>query len=105
MDWQFKYRDSYEFLIEIPISIPIPIEFSTPSLIIGIKASPRILYCGRLIQYPFIPGFGRVKAKISDLQPDYQLCEFSNQFSYKLEFEPAKKLDFVELSIWVGYEQ
>lgn len=104
MNWQFKYRDSYEFLIEIPVAIPIPIEFEVSALIVGIKASPRILYCGRLVQNPFIPGFGRVKAKNSSLQPDYQLCEFDSEYPYRLDFEPARKLDSIEMSIWVGYE-
>lgn len=97
--WLFVYRDNYDLYLS-NASIFIPVRFTSGRLIVKASCQP-VFNPGSLLQIPFVDGFGDVRGNSYLLRSGLQFLSLSNEFPYRLMFEPAKRVDEVQLAIWV----
>ena len=100
--WRFVFRNAYNFSSERYVSIPIPLIVSSNALIIGFSTNSGLSYLGRFVRYPFVDGFGFVRAETLTVVEGYQCWEFRDNHKSRVEFEPASKLLDCVVSVWVS---
>lgn len=98
-DWRFVYRDSFSFVGNELVWIPI--NFTSKQLIVRVDLAT-YTYVGSLIPHAFIDGFGYVQLDRVTLRPNTQLITIPTAYPYRLQFEPARKLTNVQLSFWIN---
>lgn len=99
-DWLFIYRATFDLYVS-NAAIRIPIAFTASRLIVQAIATP-INNPGTLRQVPFVAGFGEVQGTAQALRTGLQSLTFSAEYPYRLVFEPNRRLDTLQLAIWIN---